>query len=101
MSRAFLILSGDFMREKAIHWIRSAPDGTRLTFQEGKRTLPQNSRLWAMLTEVATQATHCGRKYQLPTTGKSCSFIRSGERRGSSPRWTKRHSFPSGNRHPI
>ena len=63
MSRAFLVLSGSFMRERAIHWIRGAPEGTRLTFQQAKRTLPQNARMWSMLTEVATQATHCGLKY--------------------------------------
>ena len=28
MSRAFLILSGEFMRERAIKWIRGAPAGT-------------------------------------------------------------------------
>lgn len=63
MSRAFLILTGDFMREKAINWIRGAPAGTRLEFKEAKRTLPQNDKMWAALTDVAAQATHCGRRY--------------------------------------
>jgi hypothetical protein len=63
MSRAFLILTGDFMREKAIHWIRGAPAGTRLEFKEAKRTIPQNDKMWAMLTDVATQKEHCGRRY--------------------------------------
>jgi hypothetical protein len=63
MSRAVLILSGDAVRERAINWIRGAPAGTRLEFKEAKRTLPQNSLLWAALTDVATQATHCGRRY--------------------------------------
>jgi hypothetical protein len=63
MSRALLILTGDFMRERAIHWIRGAPAGTRLEFKEAKRTIPQNDRMWAMLTDVAAQKTHCGRRY--------------------------------------
>lgn len=63
MSRAFLILSGEFMRERAIKWIRSAPSGTRLEFKGAKRTLPQNDRMWAMLTDVASQKDHCGRRY--------------------------------------
>lgn len=28
-----------------------------------RRTLDQNARMWAMLTEVAEQKEHCGRKY--------------------------------------
>jgi NinB protein len=63
VSRAFLVLTGDFMREKAIHWIRGAPAGTRLEFKEAKRTLPQNDRMWAMLTDISKQKEHCGRRY--------------------------------------
>jgi hypothetical protein len=40
-----------------------APEKTRVDFKAPKRTLPQNSRLWAMLTDIAQQATHMGRKY--------------------------------------
>jgi hypothetical protein len=63
MSRAVLLLVNDLVRDRAIKWIRRAPAGTRLTFQEAKRTLPQNSLLWAALTDVASQTTHCGRRY--------------------------------------
>lgn len=63
MSRALIVLTGNFMRERAINWIRGAPDGTRLEFKEAKRTLPQNDKMWAALTDVAAQATHCGRRY--------------------------------------
>jgi len=55
MSRAVLVLWNDAMRAKAIDWIRRAPPETRVTFQGPKRTLDQNARLWAMLTEVAGQ----------------------------------------------
>lgn len=63
MSRAMLILDGSFMRERAIKWIQGAPNGTRLEFKEVKRTIPQNDKMWAALSDVAAQATHCGRKY--------------------------------------
>ena len=55
MSRALLVLFNDAMREKAIDWIRRAPKETRITFQGPKRTLPQNDRFWAMLTDISTQ----------------------------------------------
>jgi hypothetical protein len=55
MGRALLVLHNDAMRAKAIDWIRRAPRETRVTFQGPKRTLDQNSRLWAMLTELSTQ----------------------------------------------
>jgi len=55
MGRALLVLHNDTMRAKAIDWIRRAPPETRVTFQGPKRTLPQNDRMWAMLTELSTQ----------------------------------------------
>lgn len=63
MSRAQLTLCSKSEREKAMRWIEQAPPGTRVTFKEGKRTVAQNDRMWAMLTDVATQKDHCGRRY--------------------------------------
>lgn len=63
MSRALLILNTSAERAKALSWIAKAPAGTRVEFKGPKRSLDQNSRLWAMLTDVATQAEHSGRKY--------------------------------------
>ena len=63
MSRALLILANDTIRERAIIWIKGAPAGTRIEFKEPKRTLPQNARMWAMLTDIACQKEHCGRRY--------------------------------------
>lgn len=62
MSRALLVLYSDTMREKAIDWIRRAPKETRVTFQGPKRTLDQNSKLWAMLTDVSTQLAWHGQR---------------------------------------
>lgn len=63
MSRATLILASNAIRDKAHNWIDRAPPLTRVQFAGPKRSIPQNDRMWAMLTDVATQATHCGRKY--------------------------------------
>lgn len=55
MSRALLILDGEFMRNKAIQWIKKSAPGTRVEFKAPKRTLDQNSKMWACLTDIATQ----------------------------------------------
>jgi hypothetical protein len=55
MGRALLVLHNDTMRAKAIDWVRRAPAETRVEFKGPKRTIPQNDRMWAMLTELSTQ----------------------------------------------
>lgn len=55
MSRATLILNGEKVRDQAVGWVRSAPFGTRVEFKHSKRSLPQNARFWAMLSDIATQ----------------------------------------------
>src|SRR5687768_6786104 len=55
MTRALITLHQDGDRQKAVRWAMIAPQGTRLEFKAPKRTIPQNDRLWAMLTDVATQ----------------------------------------------
>ena len=62
MSRATLILSTPEVRVRAHRWIDAVPDRTRVEFKETKRTLPQNARMWAMLTDVATQVAWHGLK---------------------------------------
>lgn len=62
MSPAVLILNSSTQREKASQWAQVAPTGTRVEFKRSKRTLPQNSRFWAMLTDIADQVTHHGMK---------------------------------------
>lgn len=42
-------------RERAVKWVTQAPAGTRIEFKAPKRSLPQNDRMWAMLTDVAVQ----------------------------------------------
>src|SRR5258708_136800 len=55
MSRALFILRSQGERERSARLCNDAPTGTRVEFKASKRTLPQNSRLWAMLTEVSQQ----------------------------------------------
>ena len=62
MARALLVLANDIFRQRAIDWIRKAPKDTRVEFKGPKRTLDQNSRMWAMLTDVSTQVVWHGVK---------------------------------------
>lgn len=55
MSRATLIIASTAQRQQAIAWVQKAPWNTRVEFKAPKRTLPQNDRMWAMLTDVARQ----------------------------------------------
>jgi len=63
MSRALITICGEADRLRAAKWVRQAPAGTRIEFKATKRTLPQNDRMWAMLTDVAAQKDHVGRRY--------------------------------------
>jgi hypothetical protein len=62
MSRAVLVLHRQSDRDRAASWVGQAPWGTRITFQEAKRTTDQNARMWAMLTDVARQVKWDGLK---------------------------------------
>ena len=55
MTRALLVLHTDAIRQKAVKWALEAPKDTRVEFKAPKRSIPQNARLWASLTDVAQQ----------------------------------------------
>jgi hypothetical protein len=61
--RAQIIINGRSDREKAHNWIDRAPPGSRIDFKGPRRSVDQNDKLWAMLTDVATQKMHAGRRY--------------------------------------
>ena len=63
MSRALLTLRTIADRDRACRWVRQAPIGSRVEFKAPRRSTEQNSMMWGLLTEIATQKTHCGRKY--------------------------------------
>lgn len=73
MTRALIIVRSDFDRKRAAKWCEKAPDGCRVEFKASKRSTDQNSKLWALLTDVATQKEHCGKKY--PTEIWKCLFM--------------------------
>ncbi len=62
MSRATIILGGDASRQKAAAWVHSAPSGTRVDFKATRRSIPQNDKLWAMLSDVAQQVPWYGQR---------------------------------------
>jgi hypothetical protein len=63
MGRALVVIRSELDRSRAVSWCQKAPGGTRIEFKASRRTLPQNDRMWAMLTDVANQKLHMGRRY--------------------------------------
>lgn len=63
MSRALILLNTDADRAKASAWIAKAPPKTRVEFKAPRRSIPQNDRLWAHLTDIANQAHWHGEKF--------------------------------------
>jgi len=55
VSRATIVLRGNEDRLRAVNWCQKAPDGTRIEFKSSRRSLPQNDKLWASLTDIAEQ----------------------------------------------
>lgn len=55
MSRVTVLLTDRETRERVARWVMKAPVNTRIELKEPKRSIPQNDRMWAMLTEVARQ----------------------------------------------
>lgn len=55
MSRALITIRENADRNLAARWAAQVPVGTRIEFKAMKRSLDQNSKLWACLTDVASQ----------------------------------------------
>lgn len=70
MTRSLYYLANAKVRATVARVLSEAPDMTRVEIKGPKRTVDQNSRMWASLTDVAEQAEHCGRKYD-PNTWKA------------------------------
>jgi hypothetical protein len=47
------VLNSDFARQRAANAVLKAPDGFICVVEEPRRTLSQNDRLWALLSDVA------------------------------------------------
>lgn len=63
MTRYAFVINSTADRQRVSSAIAQCPFGTRVEMKAAKRSLPQNSRLWAMLSDIATQKEHNGRKY--------------------------------------
>lgn len=65
MSRAMIIIKGKADREQAARWAHGVPVGTRIEFKETKRSVPQNDRFYAMLTDIAAEMKKRGRDHDV------------------------------------
>lgn len=52
MSRALIVINSEFDRKRAAHWASKAPRGMRIEYKTAKRSLDQNAKMWACLTDV-------------------------------------------------
>lgn len=83
MSRILFYLVNDRIRANVKSMIDSLPHDSRVEIRSPKRTIPQNDRMWAMLTDVSGQVTHMGRKYSpdvwkclfMHELGQQCEFV--------------------------
>lgn len=62
MARALVVIGSKLDRQRIANWAMKAPVNTRVEFKAPKRTLDQNSLLWARLTDVARQVDWYGKK---------------------------------------
>lgn len=62
MSRALVTIRSQTDRARIAAWADKAPPGTRVEFKGPQRSVEQNDKMWAMLTDVARQVTWHGLK---------------------------------------
>lgn len=53
MSGLTFIISNEHQRQRAMQFLQTCPLGTVLTAKPSLRTIPQNDKMWAELSEVA------------------------------------------------
>lgn len=63
MTRYAFIINSTAVRERVQKAIAQAPFGTRVELKASKRSLPQNAKMWTMLSEIALQKEHAGKKW--------------------------------------
>jgi len=83
MARHVFTLRGEGERAKLIAWASRVPVGWRVEFKEPKRSMEQNNRFWAMLSDVARQGQINGLKFDpeqwkcifMKAVGRDVSFL--------------------------
>jgi hypothetical protein len=63
MSRSLIVIRRQADRDQASRWAQGVSVGVRIEFKEPKRTIPQNDRFWAMLTDIAVEMKKRGRDH--------------------------------------
>lgn len=62
MAKQFFIIAHDTARQRAASAVMSAPEGFIVEIKEPNRSLEQNAKLHAMLTDVSRQVEYMGKK---------------------------------------
>ena len=62
MSRISIFVKDAVDRDRAAQWAMRMPIGATVEFSTDRRSLDQNAKLWAMLSEVAQQVEWYGQK---------------------------------------
>ena len=81
--RRAITIRGAACRALLRKWVDAAPIGFRVEFKEPSRSLAQNDRLWAILSDIAKVATINGKKYDadqwkcifMKAMGKDVQFL--------------------------
>lgn len=60
--KALVTIRSKADRQKLHRWVDGVPDLTRVVFHDPKRSLPQNDKYWACLTDISRQALYHGLK---------------------------------------
>jgi len=55
MSRSLFTLKDEAERKRVARLVYDSPIGSRIELKASRRSLPQNDRMWAMLTDIADQ----------------------------------------------
>lgn len=63
MTRYAFLINSTAVRDRVQKAIAQAPFGTRVELKASKRSLPQNAKMWSMLSEIAIQKEHAGKKW--------------------------------------
>lgn len=63
MAAQRITLHGERERQRVRDWLRNAPDLSRVTLDEPKRSYEQNKALWGALDDIAEQLDWHGQKY--------------------------------------
>ena len=83
MSRHVITLRSEVDRGKVLAWLQRCALGYRIEVKEPKRSDEQNDRFWAMLGDIARQATINGKRYDpdqwkcvlMKAMGKEAQFL--------------------------